>query len=63
MSSILQKEYSLKMKLAAGINFDASGIAQSINAMQMSMDIIKHGMKHLRLMKIIQKVGIQLNLK
>ena len=28
------------MKLAAGINFDASGIAQSINAMQMSMDIM-----------------------
>ena len=28
------------MKLAAGINFDASGIAQSINAMQMQMDIM-----------------------
>ena len=28
------------MKLAAGINFDASGIAQSINAMQMDMDIM-----------------------
>ena len=28
------------MKLAAGINFDASGIAQSINAMQMEMDIM-----------------------
>lgn len=28
------------MKLAAGINFDASGIAQSINAMQMNMDIM-----------------------
>jgi flagellar basal body rod protein FlgG len=28
------------MKLAAGINFDANGIAQSINAMQMSMDIM-----------------------
>ena len=28
------------MRLAAGINFDASGIAQSINAMQMSMDIM-----------------------
>ena len=28
------------MKLAAGINFDATGIAQSINAMQMSMDIM-----------------------
>jgi len=28
------------MKLAAGINFDAHGIAQSINAMQMDMDIM-----------------------
>ncbi len=28
------------MKLAAGINFDAHGIAQSINAMQMEMDIM-----------------------
>ncbi|MBQ7286289.1 MAG: hypothetical protein IJW73_00840 [Candidatus Gastranaerophilales bacterium] len=28
------------MRLAAGINFDASGIAQSINAMQMDMDIM-----------------------
>lgn len=28
------------MKLAAGINFDGSGLAQSINAMQMSMDIM-----------------------
>ena len=28
------------MKLAAGINFDASGIAQSINAMQLDMDIM-----------------------
>ena len=28
------------MKLAAGINFDASGIAQSINAMQLGMDIM-----------------------
>ncbi len=28
------------MKLAAGINFSASGIAQSINAMQMDMDIM-----------------------
>lgn len=28
------------MKLATGINFDASGIAQSINAMQMDMDIM-----------------------
>ncbi len=28
------------MKLAAGINFDAQGIAQSINAMQMDMDIM-----------------------
>ncbi len=28
------------MKLAAGINFDASGIAQSINAMQLEMDIM-----------------------
>ncbi|MBR3605215.1 MAG: hypothetical protein IKL52_04220 [Candidatus Gastranaerophilales bacterium] len=28
------------MKLAAGINFDANGLAQSINAMQMSMDIM-----------------------
>ena len=29
----------------------------------MNMVIIKHGMKHLRFMKIIQKVVIQLNLK
>lgn len=28
------------MRLATGINFDASGIAQSINAMQMDMDIM-----------------------
>ena len=28
------------MKLATGINFDASGMAQSINAMQMQMDIM-----------------------
>lgn len=28
------------MKLAAGINFDAHGIVQSINAMQMDMDIM-----------------------
>ena len=28
------------MKLAAGINFDANGLAQSINAMQMDMDIM-----------------------
>lgn len=28
------------MKLAAGINFDASGLAQSINAMQLDMDIM-----------------------
>ena len=28
------------MRLAAGINFDGSGIAQSINAMQMDMDIM-----------------------
>lgn len=28
------------MKLAAGINFDANGLAQSINAMQLDMDIM-----------------------
>ena len=28
------------MRLAAGINFDANGLAQSVNAMQLEMDIM-----------------------
>ncbi len=36
----VKKEYTSPMNLAAGIRLDANGIAQSINAMQMDMDIM-----------------------